>query len=219
MTTSRALYRSTLADLAAKAREALPESNGRIDSAVKLVLNGDVHMESDGTAMVGSSTDPLQSYAVNGSCLCRDYDQAPDHWCKHKIARALAVRLQRTLGASDPEPATSLPDALAGHTVMLHGKCFVRYSGLLALAHTRGLVSLKARFISVTETLALAEAEATFADGTTYAECADATPGNVGTQVRPHFARLALTRAKARCLRDALNIAECSIEEMGGEHE
>ena len=45
-------------------------------------------------------------------------------------------------------------------------------------------------------------------------ECADATPTNVGAKVKAHFACMALTRAKARALRDALNIAMCSVEEM-----
>jgi hypothetical protein len=31
-----------------------------------------------------------------------------------------------------------------------------------------------------------------------------------------YFARLALTRARARCLRDALNIGLCAVEELGG---
>src|SRR5712691_10447557 len=55
-----------------------------------------------------------------------------------------------------------------------------RYAGLLFLAHERGLVSLKAHFISVTPELALAEAETTFADAKTYGACADSTPQNVG---------------------------------------
>ncbi len=67
---------------------------------------------------------------------------------------------------------------------------------------------------SVTEDLALAEATTEFKDGRTFMECADATPTNVGAKVKAHFARMALTRAKARGLRDALNIAMCSVEEM-----
>jgi len=63
--------------------------------------------------------------------------------------------------------------------------------------------------------LAVAHATATFADGRRFTESGDATPENVGAQVRPHFARLALTRAKARCLRDALNIGLCAVEELG----
>jgi hypothetical protein len=82
------------------------------------------------------------------------------------------------------------------------------------MAHNRGLVNLSAHFISVTPDLALAEATAEFADGKIFMECADATPGNVGPTVRAHYPRIALTRAKARCLRDALNISVCSVEEM-----
>jgi hypothetical protein len=96
----------------------------------------------------------------------------------------------------------------------LHGKPHIRYVGLLAMAHTKGLVSLKAHFISVTPKLALAEA--VFTDGTAYSECADATPQNVPAHIRPHFPRMALTRAKARALRDALNVAMVAVEELEG---
>src|SRR5438132_7307565 len=127
---SRTVFRSTLADLATKAREALPESNGRIDSAVKLVLGGDVELLPDGAANVGSSSDSLKQYFVNGSCSCRDYEQAPQQFCKHRLARALQIRLVRVLSetsdSGETDAATPLPDALRGHTVMLHGKCFVR---------------------------------------------------------------------------------------------
>jgi hypothetical protein len=84
----------------------------------------------------------------------------------------------------------------------------------LAMAHERGLVSLKAEFMTVTAELALASATATFADGKTFTEAADATPKNVNRQVAPHFPRCAITRAKARALRDALNISMIAIEEV-----
>ena len=62
--TSRDLFRTTVADLAAKAKATLPDSTGRIDSAVKLVLAGDVALQPDGTAFVGSRTDPALTYTV-----------------------------------------------------------------------------------------------------------------------------------------------------------
>jgi hypothetical protein len=101
--------------------------------------------------------------------------------------------------------------------VSLHGRQFVRYAGLLALAHSTGLLSLKARFISVTPELAIAEAEATFADGRTFCEAADASPSNVGAQVKAHYPRMALTRSKARTLRDALAIGITALEELADE--
>ena len=82
------------------------------------------------------------------------------------------------------------------------------------MAHEKGLQSLSAHFISVTPELALAEATAEFSDGTTFSECGDATPANVGAKVQLHFARMALTRSKARCLRDALNISCAAVEEL-----
>ena len=97
---------------------------------------------------------------------------------------------------------------------LIDGKPFVRYAGLLAMAHQRGLQQLEATFLSVTDSLALAQATATFLDGRRFTESGDATPANVHVGVRPHFARLALTRAKARALRDALNIGMAAVEEL-----
>ena len=98
--------------------------------------------------------------------------------------------------------------------VALHSKQCVLYTGLLALAHERGLVRLKARLVRVTPELALAEAEATFADGRVFTESSDATPATVRSTIRAHFPRRALTRAKARCLRDGLNIGLVCLEEL-----
>jgi hypothetical protein len=98
--------------------------------------------------------------------------------------------------------------------VELHGKQFILYHGLLFLAHQRGLMSLAASFTHVDTEVALAQATAVFADGRSYTEAADSTPGNVGAQVKPHWRRMALVRAKARCLRDALAVSICSLEEV-----
>jgi hypothetical protein len=50
MSTTREQFRQALADLATKARHALPDLNGRVDGALKLVLAGDVELLPDGTA-------------------------------------------------------------------------------------------------------------------------------------------------------------------------
>jgi hypothetical protein len=47
------------------------------------------------------------------------------------------------------------------------------------MAHEQGLIELKAEFISVSETLALAAAYAVFKDGRKFWDAADATPNNV----------------------------------------
>lgn len=102
----------------------------------------------------------------------------------------------------------------AQYVVEIRGKPFIRYVGLLALARAQGLVSLKVDFTHISAELAVAHAVAVFADGRQFEESGDATPANVGAQVKPHFARLALTRAKARCLRDALGLDMVAVEEL-----
>jgi hypothetical protein len=86
-----------------------------------------------------------------------------------------------------PAPAPTIP---AWALEEVHGKQFMTFGGLLAMAHERGLVSLKAEFITGTAELALAHAVATFTDGRTFDESSDATPANVNAKIRPHFPRM-----------------------------
>jgi hypothetical protein len=119
--------------------------------------------------------------------------------------------LPRVAASGFVAASSPLPSAFV---TTIHGRDFVQFAGLLALAHAQGLVSLSAELLSVTPELAVARATATFADGRTFTEAADATPDNVNAGVRKHFARCALTRAKSRALRDALNINMVAVEEL-----
>jgi hypothetical protein len=151
-------------------------------------------------------------------CTCKAYQTSKrPKACKH--VGAVQEYLQDTQGGREPEeeggmvvpPPTS---GLSRWVKKIHGRDFVLYEGLLAMAHERGLIELSAEFISVDEKLALAQAHAVFADGRRFWEAADATPANVNVNVKAHYARCALTRAKARVLRDALNIGIVSVEEL-----
>jgi hypothetical protein len=83
---ARKAWREAVAETAAKAHEKLPECSGRIDSAVKIVLAGDVELLPDGTAKVASqSNGTTQYHVVNGHCDCRDYEKAPHQLCKHRV--------------------------------------------------------------------------------------------------------------------------------------
>ena len=150
----------------------------------------------------------------------------------HRLAGAIAKRASvlvqtrlETLSAPWQPGTPTAPEGEGSETLgratippqyiqLIHGKPFVRYAGLLAMAHERGLQKLEATFVSVTDALTVAQATATFLDGRRFVESSDASPENVHFGVRPHFARLALTRAKARALRDALNIGICAVEEL-----
>ena len=65
--------------------------------------------------------------------------------------------------------------------------------------------------------LSLAHAVATFQDERRFAERGDATPANTGRMVAVHFRRVALTRVKARVLRDALGVDLVAVEALAEE--
>jgi len=93
----------------------------------------------------------------------------------------------------------------------------VTYAGLLSLAHDRGLKKMETALVQLPEEtnghtavfLAIVETESGI-----YKGHGDASPDNVASRIVPHIIRMAETRAKARALRDAVNIGVVSIEEL-----
>lgn len=66
-TTTRRAWREAVAQIAAKAKQTLPECHGRVDSAVKIVLAGDVELLPDGQAKIASQSNGQVVYhVVNG---------------------------------------------------------------------------------------------------------------------------------------------------------
>jgi hypothetical protein len=89
-TATRTAWRAAVADIAQRAKETLPECNGRVDAAVKIVLAGDVELLEGGQAKVASQSNGTTVYhIVNGECTCKDFPKAPSGWCKHRIAAGL----------------------------------------------------------------------------------------------------------------------------------
>jgi hypothetical protein len=212
--------------VSAIAQAKLPESlHGRLQRATGLVLDGAVFVEEDGVTTHVRCATGQGWYPVNGHCVCADAPRAEDGYCKHRLAKALYRRASELVRegvptiaeATDGAVTPAAPRALTiprEFLTTIHGRDFVQFAGLLAMAHAQGLVSLTAELVLVTTDLALARATATFADGRTFTEAADATPDNVNAGVRKHFARCALTRAKSRALRDALNITMVAVDEL-----
>src|SRR5262249_46884218 len=89
----RQAWREAVAAVAEKAKAALPECNGRVESAVKIVLAGDVELMADGKAKVASqSNGTTQYFVVNGECTCKDFPKAPRGLCKHRLSLAIHKR-------------------------------------------------------------------------------------------------------------------------------
>ena len=98
-----------------------------------------------------------------------------------------------------------------------HGKDYVLYAGLLDEAHQQGLRSIKTELVQAPAAqngnVAICVAEVTTDKGT-FTGIGDADPSNVNRMMVNALIRLAETRAKARALRDAVNVAMVAIEEL-----
>jgi len=100
------------------------------------------------------------------------------------------------------------------------GRTFALYAGLLDKAHGRGLKGITTELVQVPSEAngqtAICRATVTTESGT-FTGLGDACPSSVSRTMVPHLIRLAETRAKARALRDAVNVGVTALEELGPE--
>ncbi len=101
------------------------------------------------------------------------------------------------------------------------GRRMVLFAGILDAAHERGLCGIDTELLQTPTTengeVAIVKAVVDMGDGRTFSGIGDASPANVGKAIKLHTIRMAETRAKARALRDAVNIGATALEELGPE--
>jgi hypothetical protein len=104
------------------------------------------------------------------------------------------------------------------YIITRQGKDFVLYEGLLDEAHQQGLKRISTTLVQIPHedngNIAVVQAEVETGKGV-FAGIGDASPANVNRMIVPHLIRMAETRAKARALRDAVNIGVTAVEELG----
>lgn len=107
------------------------------------------------------------------------------------------------------------------HKILLQGKEYTLYGGLLAHVHHLGLQSIAVEIVQIpnktNENEAIVKATVTLLDGRRFEELGDASPRNCNARVATACLRMAATRGKARAMRDATNSGEALVE-GGDEH-
>ena len=156
-------------------------------------------------------------------CTCSDYHnnvpKDPGFMCKHILAAmnsngdAQGVNLTK---AGRPKLDERFITTINKKGVE---KEFVVYSGLLDLAHQKGLRKVHVEALQFPRKEngmeAICMATVITFSGETYTEIGDANPKNVTVHIAAHILRMAATRAKARAFRDMTNIGMTCLEELG----
>ena len=103
------------------------------------------------------------------------------------------------------------------HIINWQGQDFVKYEGLLDEAHQQGLKRINTILIQVPHDedgrVAIVSAEVETEKGV-FTGIGDASPENVRGTGGQGCVRVAEDRAKARALRDAVNVGQTSVEEL-----
>jgi len=152
-------------------------------------------------------------------CTCGDYAKGsktdPQFKCKHILAIMNSEH--------DFEKAHFLekakPKLDERFLITIEGQDFVKYAGLLDLAHQKRLTNFNVEILQYpngqNEQTAICKAHAQTATGDIFSDIGDANPKNCNYKVSKHLLRMASTRAKARCLRDLTNVGMTCLEELG----
>ena len=153
------------------------------------------------------------------SCTCGDYARGvkseENFRCKH-ILSVIKSNVKDIQNGEVLEKRVPKLDPRFVKTI--DGKEFALYSGLLDLAHQRGLQKIEVEAIQYptkeNEYFAICKALAQSSTGETFTDVGDCSPANCSSRVAKHVLRMASTRAKARCLRDLTNIGMTCLEEL-----
>jgi len=155
------------------------------------------------------------------SCSCGDYAKGVKNdflfQCKHILS------VLNCVPTGDVEAAEFLekhrPKLDERFIKNIEGRDFVLYSGLLDLAHQKGLLKIEVDALQYPTkengNFAICKATATSKFGEVFVDVGDANPTNCNAKVSKHLLRMASTRAKARALRDMDDIGMTCLEELG----
>jgi len=154
------------------------------------------------------------------SCTCGDFARNqksdPNFRCKHIMA------VDTVFEHGDFQDAEFIqkrkPKLDDRFIISLEGRDFVLYSGLLDLAHQKGVLRIEVETLQLPDkengNFAICKATVVSKAGETFIDIGDANPGNCNSRVAKHLLRMASTRSIARALRSFTNIGMTCLEEL-----
>ena len=152
-------------------------------------------------------------------CTCGDFatniQRDPNFRCKHLIAANNGNGNYEQMNFIEKDK----PKLDKNFITSIQNRDFVKYAGLLDLAHQKGLQKLYVEVVqyptSDNGNEAICKAVLESHNGEVFTDIGDANPKNVNRQIASHILRMASTRAKARTLRDFTNVGMTALEELG----
>lgn len=154
------------------------------------------------------------------SCTCGDWARGskkePTFQCKHLRSLLNFLPTGEVDGAHYLE--RKKPQLDPRFIISIDGHDFVKYQGLLDMAHQKGLSQIEVDPLQLPTAengnFAVCKASVVSKSGESFTDIGDATPQNCSSKVAKHLLRLASTRAIARALRSFCNVGLTSIEEL-----
>jgi hypothetical protein len=102
--------------------------------------------------------------------------------------------------------------------ISIDGHDFVKYQGLLDMAHQKGIAQIEVETIQLPSAengnFAVCKANVVSKSGESFTDIGDANPQNCNSKVSRHLLRISSTRAIARALRSFTNIGMTCLEEL-----
>ena len=196
----------------------IQKRNEKSQALKVLRANGNFFVESsEGMVLYKVTPDGVGKY----SCSCGDYAKGVKNdflfQCKHIRAVLNCVPNGEVEDGQFLERKRPKLDERFVKTI--EGRDFVLYSGLLDLAHQKGLLKIEVDALQFPTkengNFAICKATASSKFGEMFVDIGDANPTNCNAKVAKHLLRMASTRAKARALRDLDDIGMTCLEELG----
>ena len=199
----------------------LQKRNEKSQALKVLRANGDFFVESAGRDGALQGKPQREGDQTSFSCTCGDYARGvkndPHFQCKHILSVLSCVPNGEFEDAEFLEKKK--PKLDERFIKSIEGRDFVLYSGLLDLAHQKGLLKIEVDPLQFPTKengyFAICKATATSKFGEIFVDVGDANPNNCNAKVAKHLLRMASTRAKARALRDYDDIGMTCLEELG----